>query len=137
MKRFVSTGIIMIVTIINLYGQIPDSLKYKSLKPHDFLLLYLKSDSSMLIDVRESFEFTGKRLKGAVNIPSSGKLESATDTINRNRSLFLYCTSGVRSKRIAVRLYDLGFRKLYSLEGGITAWKKERLPVIRGKKAKK
>jgi len=127
----------MIVTIINLYGQIPDSLKYKSLKPHDFLLLYLKSDSSMLIDVRESFEFTGKRLKGAVNIPSSGKLESATDTINRNRSLFLYCTSGVRSKRIAVRLYDLGFRKLYSLEGGITAWKKERLPVIRGKKAKK
>ena len=31
MKRFVSTGIIMIVTIINLYGQIPDSLKYKTL----------------------------------------------------------------------------------------------------------
>jgi thioredoxin 1 len=109
--------------------QVPDTLKIKLHNPEDFQLSYRIEDNAVLIDVREFFEFKKSRLKDAVNIPSSGNLELASDTINKQCALFFYCTTGFRSKRVAKYFYDKGFRKLYSLEGGIMAWKKEGMPV--------
>jgi rhodanese-related sulfurtransferase len=114
-------------------GQVPDSLKYISLNPGEFQKAYQSDDNALLIDVREFFEYKKSRIDNAVNIPSSGNIDISADTLNKEASLFLYCTSGFRSKRVAKQLYDKGFLKLYSLEGGITAWKKERLPVNRKK----
>jgi len=114
-------------------GQVPDSVKFQSLTPYYFQLEYLKEDPALLIDVREFFEFRGKRLKDAVNVPSSGNLEFSADTLNKDCALFLYCTTDYRSKRVARFFYDQGFRKLYSLEGGIVAWRKEGMPVVRKK----
>jgi rhodanese-related sulfurtransferase len=112
-------------------AQVTDSLKYKSLDPYYFHLNYLKEEKAILIDVREPFEFRGKRLKDAVNIPASGNLEFAADTINKEFALFFYCTTDYRSKRVAVKFYDYGFRKIYNLEGGIVAWRKEGMGVSR------
>jgi len=117
-------------------GQVPDSLKFKSLLPHDFHLTYLKEEKAILIDVREFSEFRKSRLKGAVNIPSSGNLEFAADTIDKECALFFYCATGYRSEQVAKYFYDKGFGKVYSLDGGIVAWKKDGMPVIR-KKIKK
>jgi thioredoxin 1 len=114
-----------------LTGQVPDSAKFKSLRPSDFHTAFLKEDTAFLIDVREFFEFRKSRLDGSVNIPSSTNLKIAADTIGKEYPLFLYCTSGYRSKRVAGSLYDKGFRKLYSLEGGIVAWRREGFPVER------
>jgi len=119
-------------TLLQLEGQNPDSVKYKSLKPHDFYDRYLKTDSAVLLDVREFFEFRKSRIKDAVNIPSSGNIELAADSLDKNASYFLYCYSGGRSSKAARIFYDNGFRKVYNLEGGITAWKKEKMPVVKG-----
>jgi len=110
-------------------SQVQDSAKFKSLRPNDFHLTYQKEDKAILIDVREFFEFRKSRLKDAVNIPSSGNLGFAADTLDKKCALFFYCTSGYRSKRVAVIFYNKDFLKLYSLDGGIVAWKKEGMPV--------
>jgi rhodanese-related sulfurtransferase len=122
-----------LVTLLHLEGQNPDSVKFKSLNPHDFHLTYLQTDSSLLIDVREPFEYKSNRIKGSVNIPASGDLDKVTDTLNKETSLFIYCTSGFRSSNAAIKLYYKGFRKLYNLEGGIKAWRKEGMRVIKGR----
>lgn len=114
-----------------------DSLQYKSLDPHYFHLQYLKEDSALLIDVRMFFEFRGRRIRDAINIPSSKELYSFTDTISKNTALFLYCTDGFRSKQAAGLLYKRGFRNLYNLEGGIIAWKKDGFPLEKGRIKKK
>jgi len=119
-------------TLLQLEGQVQDSIKYKSLDPYDFHLTYLQTDSSILIDVREPFEYKGKRIRGSINIPASGNLDTAADTLNKNFALFLYCTSGFRSSNAAKKLYAKGFYKLYNLEGGITAWRKDGLPCVKG-----
>jgi rhodanese-related sulfurtransferase len=85
-----------------------------------------------LIDVREYHEFARKRIKGSVNIPSSGNLEFTADTLDKNCILFIYCLNNYRSVRVANLFYDKGFRKLYSLEGGITAWRRDGFKVVRG-----
>ena len=114
-------------------GQVTDSLIYQSLEPYDFHLQYLRIDSSILIDVREPFEFKGKRIRDAINIPSSGNLEKAADTLNKDFAYFLYCSTDYRSRNAAEALYKKGFRKLYNLEGGIVAWKKDNMPVQKGR----
>jgi len=123
--------ILLFAVISRVSGQVPDTSKYKSLDPYYFHLNYLKEEKAILIDVREPFEFRGKRLKDAVNIPSSGNLEFAADTIGKDYALFFYCTTDYRSKRVAVKFYDYGFRKIYNLEGGIAAWRKEGMGVVR------
>ncbi len=110
-------------------GQVPDSLKYRSLPPKEFLSAYQKSDHPLLIDVREFFEYRKSRIKDAINIPSMGNLDIPADTIEKKNDLFFYCTSGFRSKRVARTFFDKGFARCYSLDGGIVAWRKEKLPV--------
>jgi len=134
MKPVSGISLLVLIFCSALSAQVPDSLKYKSLLPYDFHLAYLKADKAILIDVREFFEYKKSRLRDAVNIPSSGNMDFAADTLNKESALFFYCTSGFRSKRVAVKFYDKGFRKLYSLNGGITAWKKENMPVDRKRK---
>jgi len=136
MKRTVFILLLIIVSKI-LSAQSADTAKYHSLDPYDFHLAYLRADSAMMIDVRENFEFRGKKIHDAVNIPSSGNLEYASDTLSKNLSLFFYCTTGYRSRRVAEFFYDQGFGDLYNLEGGITAWKKDGFPVTRRRSGKK
>jgi len=116
---------------LDLSGQVADSVKYKSLNPDDFQKSFKSDKDAVLIDVREFFEYRKSRIKDATNIPSSGNIDLAADTIGMDKALFLYCTSGYRAKKVAVRLADKGFVKLYNLEGGIKAWKNEGLPVDR------
>jgi rhodanese-related sulfurtransferase len=117
-------------------GQVPDSLKYISIRPAGFQKAYQSDSNAVLIDVREFFEYKKSRIDHAVNIPSSGNLDIPADTLKKESALFFYCSSGFRSKRVAKHFYDKGFLRLYSLDGGISAWKKEGLPVNK-KKIKK
>jgi len=137
MKTQLIISVFLLVSWNAVTGQVPDTLKFISLRPGEFQKAYQKMDKAVLIDVREFFEFRKSRLKDAVNIPSSGKLEPSADTINKESSLFLYCTTGYRSKRVAKYFYDKGFTKLYSLDGGIMSWKKEGMPVEKKRIRKK
>jgi len=43
-----------------IFAQVPDSQKFKSLDPYYFHLNYLKEERALIIDVREPFEFRGR-----------------------------------------------------------------------------
>ncbi|MCJ7448929.1 MAG: rhodanese-like domain-containing protein [Bacteroidales bacterium] len=135
MKSIFVISLFLFLLTGSLNSQITDSLKYKSLEPYDFHLQYLRIDCSLLIDVREFFEFKRSRIRDAINIPSSGNIEVAADTLDKDYALFLYCTTGYRSKRASELLSEKGFRRLYNLEGGIVAWKKDGMPVEKGRPA--
>jgi rhodanese-related sulfurtransferase len=122
---------------LSLFSQATDSLKFQSLEPYDFHLQYLRHDSALLIDAREFFEYRRSRIHGSLLIPPSKGFEAAADTINKNFSIFCYCYNGGRSVRALLFFYDKGFRKLYNLEGGIVAWRKDGFPVEKSRVRKK
>jgi rhodanese-related sulfurtransferase len=138
MKNLVSIIAAFFLTYSLAAGQAKDSVNFKNLEPYDFHMAWLKADKEILIDVREPMEYRKNRIKDAINLPSSGNLERAADTINRELVLFVYCTTGYRSKRSAQMLINKGFLRVVNLDGGITAWKKEKFPVdkkrLRGSK---
>jgi rhodanese-related sulfurtransferase len=133
MKKALPFVVVILSFCLESSGQPADSIKYKSLEPYDFHLAYLKDDKAILIDVREFFEYKKSRIKDALNIPSSGNIDFAADTIGKDKSLFLYCTTDYRSKRVAEKLAEKGFASVFSLEGGIKAWKKDGFQVERKK----
>ena len=41
--------------------------------------------------------------------------------------MYLYCKSGGRSSRAAKNLKEMGFTKVYDMDGGITSWEENNL----------
>ncbi|WP_195576137.1 rhodanese-like domain-containing protein [Paenibacillus sp. 1001270B_150601_E10] len=88
--------------------------KLKETKPH------------MLIDVREPQEFKSGHIAGAKNIPLS-QLDQRLSEIPKDKALFLYCQSGMRSKQAAAKLMRSGYGSLHHLQGGFMAWNGKRM----------
>ena len=125
-------SLISIFTIMiqfSVSAQDSDTIKYISVEPYDFHLQYLITEPALILDVRMPFEYRHNRIKDAINVPSVKDLTMAADTISRDCALFLYCTDDFRSKRASEICCELGFKKVYNLEGGIIAWRKDGFPV--------
>jgi rhodanese-related sulfurtransferase len=90
----------------------------------------LNRRNAVLLDVREPKEFEGGRLPNAVHIPLS-QLAGRTSELAKMvaRPVVAYCETGRRSPGAAGVLSKAGFQEIYSLHGGIAAWKKDGLPV--------
>jgi rhodanese-related sulfurtransferase len=90
----------------------------------------VNSSNAMLLDVRETPEFEGGRLPNAVHIPLS-QIGSRGGELARHtgRPVVVYCMSGNRSRMAGRALARLGFKDVYSLQGGYRAWKDAGLPV--------
>lgn len=82
------------------------------------------TSDSMLLDVREPWEFEFARLEGAVNVPM-GTIPNAVqirELMPEERDVVVICHHGVRSLQVAHYLEASGFPKVINLEGGLEAW---------------
>lgn len=73
---------------------------------------------AQVVDVREFEEHEIGNI-GGVNIPLSG-FETGLDKIDKQASVLLYCSSGVRSRHAAKMLIEKGYQKVYNLKNGIS-----------------
>jgi len=82
-----------------------------------------------LLDVRESDEYAGGRLPGALHIPR-GYLELRVESqLRRDEEVVVYCAGGTRSALAARTLKELGYERVASLAGGYNRWSDAALPV--------
>ncbi len=87
---------------------------------------------ALCLDVRETGEHEAESLNGAINIPR-GVLEFRIGDhpllADKSRQVLVYCKTGGRSALAAVNLQRMGYRNVASIEGGIDAWRSQRLPL--------
>ncbi len=78
-----------------------------------------------LIDVRTPMEFLSGHIKKAKNIDyyNKSKFYTEIEKLNKNKPVYLYCRSGIRSYNAAKKLDKLGFTEIYDLKGGFLRWK--------------
>ncbi len=76
-----------------------------------------------VIDVREPEEYAAGHIEGAINIPLR-ELVKHLDELPTNKSapILVYCHSQKRATHALVVLRELGYIKVYNLEGGIVAY---------------
>jgi phage shock protein E len=78
--------------------------------------------NGVLVDVRTPEEYAAGHLDGAVNINLLEEGFAARfDTIQKNKTLYLYCKKGGRSARAASLLDSLGYQVI-DLKGGYDAY---------------
>jgi rhodanese-related sulfurtransferase len=86
---------------------------------------------TVLLDVRETYEYQPRRAKGAVNIPMS-QLQRRNDEVPRDRDMLVICEHGVRSVQVVAYLRQrLGLARAVNVEGGTDAWERAGLPMER------
>jgi rhodanese-related sulfurtransferase len=83
-----------------------------------------------LLDVRTPEEFQAGCLSSAKNVDiRSGSFEQQISGLDKNGSYLVYCRTGKRSADARSRMLSDGFKNVVDLQGGITEWQAQGLPV--------
>ncbi len=105
-----------------------DAKENLSLKPIDFKEKINAVTDAILLDVRTPEEVQKGYLNGALNFDfKSPQFNILIEGLDKEKSYLVYCASGVRSGKAADLMREKGFKKVYTLEGGLNAWKNEGL----------
>ncbi|GAB6041036.1 rhodanese-like domain-containing protein [Endothiovibrio diazotrophicus] len=94
---------------------------------------------TLLVDIREPYEYNAMHMAGAINVPR-GILESACEfnyeeTVPaladaRDQPVVLLCRSGNRTVLAASVMQRMGYRQVYSLKTGLRGWNDFEQPLV-------
>ena len=86
----------------------------------------LDKTNGVLLDVRSHQEYNEEHLPGAININLYDLKKEITDKIkNKETTIVVYCSCGVRSKKAKEILEELGYTEVYNLKEGLYCYRKE------------
>ncbi|WPR74753.1 HesA/MoeB/ThiF family protein [Algoriphagus sp. NG3] len=88
------------------------SVSFEMMSPKEAL-----HGEAVLLDVREPGEIPEVKLDKLIQLPLS-LLEEGVEKLNPEDEFWIFCQSGVRSRKAADLLYRRGFRKLKLIRGG-------------------
>lgn len=84
-----------------------------------------------LLDVRTSQEFNQAHIKGARKIDFyADDFADKIGSLDRDKTYLVYCRSGNRSAKTLALMQQLGFKKVYNMQGGVYDWHQKELPLV-------
>ena len=104
---------------------------YQLLTPAEFQQKAAEASQPQLLDVRTPKEFAAGTIPGSTNLNVLDSPVFSTGLIQLDPAapIYVYCKSGIRSKRAVKAMQKAGFQEIYELKGGFLAWKKNGLPI--------
>jgi rhodanese-related sulfurtransferase len=92
----------------------------------------LMNQGAIVLDLRTKAAYDAGHIGDARNVPAA-ELESQADSLKkwRDKSVITYCDTGVSGASSARALTKLGFTKVFNLQGGVNAWVKDNLPLVK------
>ena len=84
-----------------------------------------KQQNAIILDSRELPEYKVSHLKNAICVGYDNfNLRKTTKQLNnKQQTIVVYCSLGIRSEDIAEKLKKAGYTNVYNLYGGIFEWK--------------
>ena len=122
LKLFVIPSfIIFSFIILSCNGQ--TSKNIKTIDAKAFAEKINATPNAQILDVRTPEEFSAAHIDNSLNINWLGdSFVASAEKLDKSKPVFLYCKSGKRSSSAANKLEELGFTKIYELEGGMLKW---------------
>ena len=98
----------------------------------------MMNHGALVLDVRGKEIYEAGHIGEARNI-AAADLEPQAESLKRwrDKNVIVYCDSGISAAGAARTLSKLGFAKVFNLAGGLDAWRKENLPVVKARTAGK
>ncbi len=105
----------------------------KTIACEDLATLLASDKLYAMFDVRERGEFNDCQIAGATSLPRSQIEFRAAELVpNPTIPLVLYDEGGARAQLAAATLAAAGYIDISLLEGGLSAWQKEKFPTVSG-----
>jgi rhodanese-related sulfurtransferase len=92
----------------------------------------INHDNANVIDLRDKEHFIIGHIIDSTQTNSSDFEQKSMEKYKK-KPLILVCARGVQSAALADKLRNQGFENLFVLQGGIEAWQKAGLPLVKGK----
>ncbi|MFZ6010400.1 MAG: rhodanese-like domain-containing protein [Bacteroidota bacterium] len=122
MKTSILPALIATFLLINCGGN--PSQEASILNADQFEKMMNESQNKIVLDVRTPGEFETGFISGAVLMNfHDADFKEKVNTLDKSRSIFVYCESGVRSNKASVILKESGFEDVYLLTGGLKDWR--------------
>lgn len=83
---------------------------------------------TQFIDVRTEEEYRGGHAVKAVHFPLDA-LEKDLSKLDKDKPVYVICQTGRRSQKGAEILQKAGFKNIYNINGGTSAWESAGFPV--------
>ena len=98
--------------------EMEEKLGYKQVSMQEGLD-FMKSDTNyILLDVRRIDEFEEGHIPGAINIPNEAiGTKEIKELPDKNKTIYVYCRSGYRSKQASHKLVELGYTDIIEFGG--------------------
>jgi UPF0176 protein len=89
-----------------------------------------ESPDTIVIDMRNHYEYEVGHFEGAIEIPSDTfreQLPMAADMMKEaaEKNIIMYCTGGIRCEKASAYMLHKGFKNVFHLEGGIINYANE------------
>ncbi len=88
----------------------------------------MAKNSVQFVDVRTVEEYKSGHAPKAVNLPLE-ELENALAKLDKDKPVYVICQTGRRSQKGAEILNQAGFKEVYNVTGGTSAWTSANLPL--------
>jgi rhodanese-related sulfurtransferase len=127
---WLATATVVLVAMIVVYEMRARSESLLSVSPQE--LIRLMNQGALILDLRPQEQYQAGHLEGARQM-SSEQILSAADTLKRHKekAVVVYDDSGSLGAAAVRQLAAQGFTKVFTLRGGLAAWRADNLPLSR------
>lgn len=136
LQRLLFLLVLFILPFSNSCTNAQSSGEETDLIPVEFQKKLKENPGAPVVDVRTPGEFAKGHLAAALNIDwRNDSFEVKIGVLGKDKPVFVYCQSGMRSGSAAKKMRSMGFLKVYEMKGGMIKWRNSGLPEETGKVA--
>ncbi|PSL05051.1 rhodanese-like domain-containing protein [Cecembia rubra] len=106
------------------------------LSPDEFQVQAKKhKKKNVILDIRTPEEVAEGYIEGAEFVDFlGGNFETEIQKLNKKKTYYVYCRSARRTIPATEKMKELGFKKVYMLEGGLNNWVETGKPLTKSPK---
>jgi len=88
----------------------------------------INHENAVIFDIRSKELFTKTHIANAVHFPSSSTSFKKIQKYKK-QPIILVCDLGQQAPKFGAKMKKEGFEQIFSLKGGLRAWKQDELPL--------
>ena len=90
----------------------------------------IDQEGIIILDVRTPGETAKGMIPGAIEIDfNGGNFREEVAKLDKDKTIYIYCAAGGRSKKAQGMMIEAGFNNTYNLLGGFGEWSSQGLPT--------
>jgi rhodanese-related sulfurtransferase len=104
------------------------------LSPKEFRDQANKKKKNVILDIRTPEETAQGYIEGAIFVDFlAGNFEEEISKLSKKKTYYVYCRSAKRTIPATEKMMEMGFNKVYMLEGGLNNWMEKEMPITNPK----